>query len=105
MGGVHRGFAFVDFSTHQEAEAAMKSLGSAHLYGRHLVIEWANDDDDDLSILRSKAKTDQNVIGVSKKRQKIGDILNGQDILKGVLLNKESTNSGEIDYFDDETDD
>jgi len=39
--GSHRGFAFVDFLTHAEAVGAMGSLGSTHLYGRHLVCEWA----------------------------------------------------------------
>ncbi|KAJ3207744.1 putative RNA-binding protein 19 [Dinochytrium kinnereticum] len=42
--GTHRGFCFVDFLTKQEALAAFKSLSATHLYGRHLVIEWAEDD-------------------------------------------------------------
>jgi|GEM_PF-1418667 len=40
--GSHRGFAFVDFVTHQEAKDAFAALTNSHLYGRHLVIEWAN---------------------------------------------------------------
>ena len=47
MGGEHRGFAFVEFSTAQEAAQAMASLRNTHLYGRHLVLEWAKDDDQD----------------------------------------------------------
>ena len=43
FGGQHRGFAFVDCATHQEACDAFSLLGSTHLYGRHLVIEWALD--------------------------------------------------------------
>jgi multiple RNA-binding domain-containing protein 1 len=39
--GTGRGFAFVEFITHAEARAAMAALASTHLYGRHLVIEWA----------------------------------------------------------------
>ncbi len=39
--GSHRGFAFVEFLTHAEADSAKASLASSHLYGRHLVIEWA----------------------------------------------------------------
>lgn len=39
--GSHRGFAFVEFLTHSEAVTAMESLAATHLYGRHLVIEWA----------------------------------------------------------------
>ncbi len=46
MGGEHRGFAFVDFSTGQEAALAMASLKNTHLYGRHLVLEWAKEGDD-----------------------------------------------------------
>ena len=42
--GTHRGFGFVDFLTKQEAKAAFTSLGSTHLYGRHLVMEWAEDE-------------------------------------------------------------
>lgn len=42
--GTHRGFGFVEFLTHQEALNALSSLASSHLYGRHLVIEWAKDE-------------------------------------------------------------
>jgi multiple RNA-binding domain-containing protein 1 len=51
--GDHRGFCFVDFLTEQEAKHAFESLASTHLYGRHLVIEWAKDDDS-LGSLREK---------------------------------------------------
>ena len=43
FGGQHRGFAFVDCATHNEACDAFALLGNVHLYGRHLVIEWALD--------------------------------------------------------------
>lgn len=60
MNGEHRGFAFVDFSSSREAEAAIAALKNAHLYGRHLVIEWAKSDDDgqheDIEQLRKKAR-------------------------------------------------
>lgn len=36
----HRGFAFVDFATAQEALNAKTALSHAHLYGRHLVIDF-----------------------------------------------------------------
>ncbi|KAJ1553881.1 hypothetical protein HK405_006629, partial [Cladochytrium tenue] len=39
--GAHRGFGFVDFPTRQDARAAFRALASTHLYGRHLVLEWA----------------------------------------------------------------
>jgi multiple RNA-binding domain-containing protein 1 len=38
-------FGFVDFLTRQEAKNAFEALsGSTHLYGRRLVLEWAEDD-------------------------------------------------------------
>jgi multiple RNA-binding domain-containing protein 1 len=55
--GGHRGFAFVEFLTKQECENAMKALSSTHLYGRHLVIEWANAKDE-VDELRTKAARD-----------------------------------------------
>lgn len=60
--GGHRGFAFVEFVTHKEALAGMKSLSRTHLYGRHLVLEWAEDATEDpdtgLGALREKAQRD-----------------------------------------------
>jgi multiple RNA-binding domain-containing protein 1 len=44
--GSHRGFAFVEFLTSKDALSAFKSLSSTHLYGRHLVIEWAIEEED-----------------------------------------------------------
>jgi multiple RNA-binding domain-containing protein 1 len=43
LGKQHRGFAFVDCATPREAIEAMRTLSRAHLYGRHLVLEWAAD--------------------------------------------------------------
>lgn len=39
--GTPRGFAFVEFTTKQEARNAVEGLAGAHLYGRRLVLEWA----------------------------------------------------------------
>lgn len=74
--GGHRGFAFVDFVTHKEAIAAMKSLSRTHLYGRHLVLEWAEDVTEDpelgLDALREKAQRDVSDGEVNKsKRQRV----------------------------------
>ncbi|EGR30188.1 rbd protein, putative [Ichthyophthirius multifiliis] len=41
MNGQHRGFAFVEFTTTQEAKNAFTALENTHFYGRKLVIEWA----------------------------------------------------------------
>jgi multiple RNA-binding domain-containing protein 1 len=38
-GSGHRGFAFLDFNTKQEALAAMDNLGDVHLYDRHLIVQ------------------------------------------------------------------
>ena len=42
----HRGFCFVEYSTTEDARSAFESLAdSTHLYGRRLVLEWAEGDD------------------------------------------------------------
>ncbi len=43
------GYAF-----QEEARGAMQALGSTHLYGRHLVLEWSKPDDS-LAELQLKA--------------------------------------------------
>ncbi|KAG2501693.1 hypothetical protein HYH03_000195 [Edaphochlamys debaryana] len=43
--GSHRGFAFVEFVTKQEARNAMEGVGGTHLYGRRLVVEYAREDE------------------------------------------------------------
>jgi len=50
-----RGFAFLEFVTRHEAENAYAALRHTHLLGRHLVIEWADEAEQDLDILRQKA--------------------------------------------------
>ncbi|NXG06877.1 RBM19 protein, partial [Sakesphorus luctuosus] len=52
--GSHRGFGFVDFVTKQDAKKAFNALcHSTHLYGRRLVLEWA-DTEETLEALRRK---------------------------------------------------
>ncbi|XP_069877527.1 probable RNA-binding protein 19 isoform X1 [Dipodomys merriami] len=52
--GAHRGFGFVDFLTKQDAKRAFNALcHSTHLYGRRLVLEWA-DSEVTLQALRRK---------------------------------------------------
>ncbi|XP_043571783.1 probable RNA-binding protein 19 isoform X1 [Chiloscyllium plagiosum] len=52
--GAHRGFGFVDFVTKQDAKKAFNALcHSTHLYGRRLVLEWA-DSEDTVETLRRK---------------------------------------------------
>lgn len=41
MSGDHKGYAFVEFTSVDEAKNAFEALGSSHLYGRRLVLEYA----------------------------------------------------------------
>jgi len=59
LDGTHRGFAFVDFVSHEEAKNAFKSLQNTHFYGRKLVIEWAQ-----------KEKTIENLRTETEKKSK-----------------------------------
>ena len=62
--GTHRGFAFCEFVTCKEAQNAMATLSRTHLYGRHLVLEWAEAGDEDgsgkvdVDAIREKTKRD-----------------------------------------------
>ncbi|GAA5857040.1 hypothetical protein JCM9279_003443 [Rhodotorula babjevae] len=40
-----RGFAFLEFATRRDAEAAFDALEHTHLLGRHLVLQWAGAED------------------------------------------------------------
>ncbi|KAF9447641.1 RNA-binding domain-containing protein [Macrolepiota fuliginosa MF-IS2] len=50
-----RGFAFLEFVSRHEAENAYNALRHTHLLGRHLVLEWAEEAEQDLDVLRQKA--------------------------------------------------
>jgi multiple RNA-binding domain-containing protein 1 len=50
-----RGFAFVEFVSRHEAENAYAALRHTHLLGRHLVLEWA-EPEEDLDTLRKKVE-------------------------------------------------
>lgn len=53
--GNHRGFAFIEFVTKQEAANAMDGVGGTHLYGRRLVVEYAKEGEEEgLTELRAK---------------------------------------------------
>ena len=69
--GQHRGFCFVDYLTKQEAKNAFDALSSTHLYGRHLVIEWA-EEEQSIEALREKTEGMYNALensSVNKKRK------------------------------------
>ena len=64
-----RGFAFVDFATKQEAKAAVEAVAGTHLYGRRLVVEWA-EDDEGLEDLREKTAAQFEGKGDKPKKKK-----------------------------------
>ncbi|KAI5667360.1 hypothetical protein M9H77_17213 [Catharanthus roseus] len=70
--GNHRGFAFVEYVTKQEAKNALEALSNTHLYGRHLVMERAKEGE---SIEELRARTaaqfndGQGPTKLSKKRK------------------------------------
>jgi multiple RNA-binding domain-containing protein 1 len=61
MDGSHRGFAFVEYVSAEDAQNALVKLSGTHLYGRHLVLAWSDDTEEEdhvLQSLRNKAKRD-----------------------------------------------
>ncbi|XP_078083132.1 putative RNA-binding protein 19 [Mustelus asterias] len=71
--GTHRGFGFVDFLTKQDAKKAFNALcHSTHLYGRRLVLEWA-DSEDTVETLRRKTAEHYYDSPKKKKRSEILD--------------------------------
>ncbi|XP_055080264.1 probable RNA-binding protein 19 [Periophthalmus magnuspinnatus] len=84
--GNHRGFGFVDFITKQDAKKAFTALcHSTHLYGRRLVLEWA-DAEDTVETLRRKTAEHFHV--PSKKQRK-------SEVLEGILETMETDNVSE----------
>ncbi|KAK6916042.1 RNA recognition motif domain [Dillenia turbinata] len=79
--GNHRGFAFIEYVTKQEAQGALEALSSTHLYGRHLVLERAKEGES-LEELRARTAAQfteeqngyQNLTKLSKKRKHV-DVL------------------------------
>ncbi|KAI9634522.1 multiple RNA-binding domain-containing protein 1 [Dioszegia hungarica] len=66
-----RGFAFLEFTTHAEAERAMEALKHTHLLGRHLVIEWAKEGEGvDVDRLREKVRGEVKGMEEWEKRAK-----------------------------------
>uniref|UniRef100_A0AAV2MRD7 RRM domain-containing protein n=1 Tax=Knipowitschia caucasica TaxID=637954 RepID=A0AAV2MRD7_KNICA len=87
--GNHRGFGFVDFITKQDAKKAFGALcHSTHLYGRRLVLEWA-DAEDTVETLRRKTAEH---FHVSSKKQRKSEILE-------VVIDKQSGQLVVVDGF------
>jgi multiple RNA-binding domain-containing protein 1 len=79
LGGQHRGFAFVEFASPSEAAAAMLALEKTHFYGRHLILEWAAQDEEQQSMseLRKRAQVQEAVL--HKRQKKNGSAGEGED--------------------------
>ena len=80
--GHHRGFCFVEYVTGEDARSAFESLyDSTHLYGRRLVLEWA-DADDNIDDIRAKTaqrfyqKGEENTRMKKSKKMTINDASN-----------------------------
>ncbi|KAI8076543.1 uncharacterized protein B0P05DRAFT_512064 [Gilbertella persicaria] len=72
--GGHRGFAFLDFLTKQEAKNVYDNMSNIHLYGRHLVLEWAQEEDNVDSLREKTGKhysKEESIGGRVNKRQKV----------------------------------
>ncbi|KAM5188878.1 putative RNA-binding protein 19 isoform 3-T6 [Callospermophilus lateralis] len=73
--GTHRGFGFVDFLTKQDAKRAFNALcHSTHLYGRRLVLEWA---DSEVTLQALRRKTAEHFHEPPKKKRSV--------VLDGIL--------------------
>lgn len=63
----HRGFGFVDYYSEEDATQAFTALSqSTHLYGRRLVLEWANPDD---SVETLRKRTSKNFVDDSAPKK------------------------------------
>ena len=105
MSGEHRGFAFVDLATPQEAAAAKDALQSTHLYGRHLIVEWAKEGEDELASMRKKAKLDSSKLLLSSHKE---DADQGRKRKKGSgeeMKDEEFDFNEDMGDFDDDDDD
>ena len=61
--GSHRGFAFIEFMSHEEAQKAFKELQNTHFYGRKIVIEWAKQESS-IEEIREKTSKKANTINI-----------------------------------------
>ncbi|CAL8248219.1 unnamed protein product [Merluccius merluccius] len=69
--GNHRGFGFIDFLTKQDAKKAFAALcHSTHLYGRRLVLEWA-DGEEAVETLRRKTAEHYHVVDKKRRRAEL----------------------------------
>ncbi|KAG9133424.1 hypothetical protein Leryth_013248 [Lithospermum erythrorhizon] len=87
--GSHRGFAFVEYLTKQEAQNALQTLSNSHFYARPLVIERAKEGQT-LEELRERTAAQfseaqsglLNSAKMSKKSKKLGGFGKGNDMFE-----------------------
>ncbi|CAG9561814.1 unnamed protein product [Danaus chrysippus] len=73
----HRGFAFVDYYSKADAKSAFDALcQSTHLYGRRLVLEWADqsDENEDVDLLRKRTAEKFNAKTPGGKKSRKGAV-------------------------------
>ena len=82
-----RGFAFIEFTTASDARNAMESLKHTHLLGRHLVLEWADEEEvtSELEKMRGRVKEGIQAGEVGKimglnAGGRVGDILSEDEV-------------------------
>ena len=61
--GGHRGFAFIEFMSHEEAQKAFKELQNTHFYKRKIIIEWAKQENT-IEDIREKTSKKANAINI-----------------------------------------
>ena len=89
--GHHRGFAFVEFVSKAEASKAKNALHATHLYGRHLVLEYA-EEERSVEAMREKlrgqqaAAADEEAAGGTKRKKRKGADGEGEGLLDDLDL-------------------
>ena len=89
--GHHRGFAFVEFVSKAEASKAKNALHATHLYGRHLVLEYA-EEERSVEAMREKlrgqqaAAADEESAGGAKRKKRKGADGEGEGLLDDLDL-------------------
>lgn len=87
----------MDYITREDAKTAHKALINTHLYGRHLVIEWAKMDDTSVEALREKTA---NQFKSSKQHEAQQQMRKKQRVYKDEYDLDSSSNSRSVDDID-----
>lgn len=98
----HRGFAFVEYHSKKEAELAYNQLKFIHLYGRHLVCEYASSGNmNDVSLNSIGTSTGANASsllgdkGLKSLREKVKQDMKAINYSKGQSSKRKSMDDGE----------